>query len=82
MSPECLTYCIWLEPEPEGGFTVAVPALTGCVTWGESYEQALEMARECIAGFLEALAKAGDPVPRETCQVTDVLVSVVCPARA
>lgn len=49
------TYKIHLEPEPDGGFTVTVPALPGCVTYGEDYEQALEKAQECIEGFLETL---------------------------
>jgi predicted RNase H-like HicB family nuclease len=80
MDAEILTFRIHLEPEPEGGYTVTVPALPGCVTWGESYEHALEMAQECIEGFLEALAKAGDPIPRETHQLMDVLVSVRFPA--
>lgn len=82
MDTQALTYRIHLEPEPEGGFTVTVPALPGCITWGESYEHALEMARECIEGFLEALAKAGDPIPRETDKPLDVLVSVNYPACA
>ena len=58
---ETQTYIVHLEPEPEGGFTVTVPALPGCVTWGEDYEHASAMARECIEGFVEALAKAGRP---------------------
>ena len=41
----------------------SVPSLPGCVTWGETYDDAVEKARECIKGFLEALAKAGDPIP-------------------
>jgi antitoxin HicB len=61
-----LTYRIHLEPEPEGGFTVTVPALPGCVTWGRDYEDAVEMAQECIIGFLEALAKAGQAIPIDT----------------
>lgn len=59
------TYTVHLTPEPEGGFTVTVPALPGCVTWGADFEQVLAMARECIEGFLEALAKAGEPIPFE-----------------
>lgn len=57
------TYRIHLEAEPEGGYTVTVPSLPGCITWGEDYDDAVEKARECIEGFLEALAKAGEPVP-------------------
>lgn len=58
-------YRIHLDPEPEGGYTVTVPALPGCITWGENYEDALQMAQECIEGFLEALVKAGKPIPPE-----------------
>lgn len=63
MNSSLSNYRIHLEPEPEGGYTVTVPALPGCVTWGQSYDEAVEQARECIAGFLEALVKAGDPIP-------------------
>jgi predicted RNase H-like HicB family nuclease len=58
-------YRIRLQPEPEGGFTVTVPALPGCITWGQDYADALEMAEECIQGFLEALRKADQPVPED-----------------
>jgi len=78
---ETQTYIVHLEPEPEGGFTVTVPALPGCVTWGEDYEHALTMARECIEGFVEALAKAGQPIPGDTAAVPlDAVVQVRLPA--
>ena len=71
------TYRIHLEPEPEGGFTVTVPALPGCVTWGADYEEALAMAREAIEGYLEVLAEEGKPIPEEPVTVPlDALVQV------
>lgn len=33
-----LTYRVLLNEEPEGGFTVTVPALPGCVTYGEDLD--------------------------------------------
>jgi predicted RNase H-like HicB family nuclease len=60
-----LTYTIHIEPAEEGGFVVTVPALDGCVTEGDSYEQAIANAHEAIEGFVEALVKAGQPVPTE-----------------
>ena len=42
------TYMIHLGPELEGGFSVTVPALPGCVTLGEDYDHALAMAQEAI----------------------------------
>ena len=75
------TYTIHLEPEPEGGFTVTVPALPGCVTWGEDYDHALRMAQECVEGFLEALVKADQPIPEESIAApVDTLIQVKLPA--
>jgi predicted RNase H-like HicB family nuclease len=59
------TYTVHIEPEEDGGYVVTVPALPGCVTQGETYEGAVAMAQEAVEGFLEALAKAGEPIPRE-----------------
>ncbi|MEM6454501.1 MAG: type II toxin-antitoxin system HicB family antitoxin [Acidobacteriota bacterium] len=56
MMPECRGYRIRLTAEPEGGYTVTVPALRGCVTWGRDADDAVEKARECIDGFHEARA--------------------------
>jgi predicted RNase H-like HicB family nuclease len=59
------TYTIHIEPDPEGGYVVTVPALAGCVTEGDTYEQAIANAHEAIEGFVEALAKLGEPIPTE-----------------
>lgn len=53
------TYTVHFEPAEEGGYVVTVPALPGCVTQGDTYEEAVAMAEECIRGFVEALEKAG-----------------------
>jgi predicted RNase H-like HicB family nuclease len=61
-----LTYTVLLEPDPdEGGFTVTVPELPGCVTQGETLDEALAMAREAITLHVEGLAADGLPVPVE-----------------
>ena len=58
------TYRVVLEPEPDGSaWNVSVPALPGCFTYGATVAQALERAQEAIAGYLEALAKHGGPLP-------------------
>jgi antitoxin HicB len=59
------TYTIHLEPAEEGGYVVTVPALVGCVTEGDTYEQAISNAHEAIEGFVEALVKAGEAIPTE-----------------
>src|SRR3990170_4704137 len=40
------------RPEPEGGYTVTVPSLPGCLTYGETFEEAMTMIDDAIAGWL------------------------------
>lgn len=42
-----------LEPSDEGGYTVAVPSLPGCISEGETKEEALKNIREAIELYLE-----------------------------
>jgi antitoxin HicB len=57
------TYRVVLRKEPEGTYTAIVPALPGCITWGENIEHAMEMAKEAIEGYIEVLKEEGEPVP-------------------
>jgi len=57
-------YTIILDPDVEGhGFTVTVPALPGCITEGETREEAIANAREAILLYLESLMADGEPLP-------------------
>jgi len=59
-------YTVILEPNyPEEGYTVRVPALPGCITYGRTREEAISRAKEAIRGFIEGLEKAGELVPEE-----------------
>ena len=58
-------YTVILIPEKEGGFSVEVPALPGCVTQGETREEAISMAKEAITLYLESLKADGEPLPEE-----------------
>ena len=42
-----------LEPQEEGGFTVYVPSLPGCISQGESKEEAIKNIKEAIELWLE-----------------------------
>lgn len=42
-----------LEPSEEGGYTVYVPALPGCISEGETKEEALANIKEAIRLYLE-----------------------------
>ena len=55
-------YTIILHPDTEeGGHTVTVPVLPGCVTQGET----LEEAKDAIRLHVETLMAYGEPVPEE-----------------
>ena len=72
-----MQYTVVLEPDEEGqGYTMRVPELPGCITEGRTRDEALVNAREAIVGFIEALEKAGDPVPEEKEPVELVTVAV------
>jgi predicted RNase H-like HicB family nuclease len=43
-----------LEPSDEGGFTVYVPSLPGCISEGDTVEEAVLNIREAIDLYLEA----------------------------
>ena len=51
-----LSYQIDLIPDEDGGYTVVVPALPGCISYGESVEAATRNAREAIKLHLANLA--------------------------
>jgi len=44
---------IILEPSEEGGYTAIVPALPGCISEGDSKEEALKNIKEAIELYLE-----------------------------
>ena len=60
-----LSYRILLRKEPEGGYTVIVPSLPGCITYGETIEEAIEMAKEAIELYIESLKEHGEEIPTE-----------------
>ena len=60
-----LNYRIFLRKEPEGGYTVIVPSLPGCITYGESIDEAVKMAREAIELYIETLKSHGEDIPVE-----------------
>lgn len=57
-----LSYRILLRPEPEGGYTVIVPSLPGCVTYGKTMAEAMEMAKDAIKIYIQSLKKHHEPI--------------------
>ncbi len=60
------TYKIHLHKEQEGGYTVIVPVLPGCITYGENVDEAIEMAKEAIELYIEELQDRGEFVPDDS----------------
>ena len=60
-----LNYRVLLRKEPEGGYTVTVPSLQGCITYGDTIEEAIEMAKEAIELYIESLKEHGEEIPTE-----------------
>ena len=44
---------IVLEPSDEGGYTVLVPALPGCISQGDTKQQAMDNIQEAVELYLE-----------------------------
>ena len=60
-----LNYRILLRKEPEGGYTAIIPTLPGCVTYGHSIEEAVEMAKKAIKLYIDNLKEHGEEIPTE-----------------
>ena len=58
-------YNIILRPEPEGGFTVIVPLLPGCITYGRDLNEAKKMAVDAIEAYVASLKKHREPIPTD-----------------
>jgi len=58
-------YTVVLEREADGGFVISVPALPGCISQGDSREDALRNIKEAIEVYVEDCNESGDPVPRD-----------------
>jgi predicted RNase H-like HicB family nuclease len=60
-----MRYTAILEREQDGGYVASVPALPGCVSQGDTREEALANIAEAAALYVEDCREAGDPVPVE-----------------
>lgn len=49
--------------EPEGGYTVTVPSLPGCISYGKNFEEAVLMIKDAMEGYLAVAKKEGLLIP-------------------
>ena len=60
-----MRYTVILEQEADGGYVVSVPALPGCISQGDTRDEALANIRAAIQLYVQDCREAGDPVPTE-----------------
>jgi antitoxin HicB len=54
-----------LEPNELGGYTVTAPLLPGCISEGDTRDEALANIKEAIELYIESLQADGEPIPSE-----------------
>ncbi|OGO53280.1 MAG: hypothetical protein A2148_09145 [Chloroflexi bacterium RBG_16_68_14] len=72
-------YVVVLKPtvyEDEVGYTVNVPSLPGCISEGDTVEEALDNAKEAIEAYLLSLKDRGLPIPPSDEVVTSLEVAL------
>ena len=68
-------YTVILEPnQDEPGYTATVPALPGCISVGDTLQEALENARDAIELWIRMARKKGEPVPQDFTVVSKVTI--------
>lgn len=72
-------FTVVFEKADEGGYIARVPALPGCITQGETLEEAESMAKDAIQAYCASLKKHREPVPKDISEVVETL-SVRIPA--
>lgn len=68
-----MKYRVLIEHDEHGMYVAEVPALPGCISQGQTREEAIENVREAIAAYLESLEAHDNPIPPP---ITEELVEV------
>jgi predicted RNase H-like HicB family nuclease len=64
MKHKILKYDVIFEEQSGGGYTVTVPSLPGCISEGDTFEDAKKNIEEAITAYLESIAKDGEGIPQ------------------
>jgi predicted RNase H-like HicB family nuclease len=68
-------YLIIVHPDEDGGYWTEVPALPGCGSQGETVDEAVEMTKDAIRGFLASMREHGEAPPEERTLAVTVTVA-------
>jgi len=69
INPNLLKRTVLLYRDEDGYFIVEVPSLTGCISQGETREEALANIQEAIALHIEVLQERVQPIPYDNIEV-------------
>jgi len=69
MKQKILKYEVVFEEQSEGGYTVTVPSLPGCISEGDTFEEAKENIADAIKLYLEDLTEDGEEIPQESTNI-------------
>jgi predicted RNase H-like HicB family nuclease len=69
-------YTLVLEREPDGGYHAFCPALPGCHSQGDNYDDAVANAQEAVTGYIESLIAHNEPLPIEDIVIKPIEVAV------
>lgn len=75
-----LKYTVVFEPSDDGGYVASVPALPGCLSQGETFEETVKMIKDAISGYLTVLKEKGQEIPSESEEVIISKVEVFQPS--
>ncbi len=68
-------YYVIVHRDSAGGFWTEVPALAGCGSQGETVDEAVEMTKDAIQGFLASMREHGETPPEERTLAVKVTVA-------
>jgi predicted RNase H-like HicB family nuclease len=60
-----MRFTVVLEKDEDGVYVATVPALPGCISDGNSVEEAMSNIKEAIRGFIEDMKADGETIPHD-----------------
>ena len=63
-----------LIPDETGGYTVEVPSLPGCISEGDTIDEAITNIKDAINLYIESLIAHGEPVPEDNALIQIAIV--------
>ncbi len=60
-----MRFTVILEKDEDGVYVATVPALPGCISDGNSVEEAMSNIKEAISGFIEDMKADGETIPHD-----------------